>query len=739
MKKLSGFFICLFIILSISSIQVFAAIKLVYDGKVHIYNERPVSLIVNNKILKPKVPPVVLNQTTLVPARAVFEEMGAKVFWKQSTKQVTIKSTKNTIVLVVNSDAAVVNGKKEKLTIPAKVINENTMIPLRFVSEKLGMEVKWNADSYSINISDKKTGDDSSKESDTNTTKPDQNGASGQIEKSNTGVINNINFQSRSEETLIRIESDVEFSDFSKLELNEEGKSFRLVIDIPDRSIVIPQLTIPIEDGRIIKIRSAQYQESPKKVRIVLDMNTKRSYNINYSDDKKALMVSVGGTVSQNNNTNPSQNQDTIKDSGNSKGTIDDYEYLNSRLGEENSIAVKDEEEKICVTINKRSEQKFKAQRVTAPNSIEVDINNAAFKEQSFMIPVSSAPITSIGAEQANSAGGKIIIQTAAQVPFQAIEEPTSFKIYIYKEGYKNISYENSGAISTLIISNADTTKQIIVEQDADKSQAKILLPEGLVNTEQQSMYINDGMVEGLEIGEEKDSGREIDIKFSNKSKISYSIRTDTRKNIYVYFFARDKVKVPDGDILIAIDAGHGGSDPGTVYKDKNGVVKVKEKDLNLDIACKLNKILTDLGIPTIMTRTKDERIELHQRTVLANSMKADLFVSIHNNWIDSPTVAGTMTLYFPYDNDDNGLTSKRFAQIMQEELLRTVDTKDRKIVSRPDLAVLNSSDMPAVLVECGFVSNESDRNKLTTAEHREKIAEAIYTAIIKALGELEK
>jgi len=713
MKKLTAIIICLFIILSISQMSAFAAIKLVYDGKVHMYDGRAVSLIINDKTLNPKVPPIIMQGTTLVPARAVFEEMGAKVTWNKSAQQVTVTSAKNTIVLVINSEFAVVNGKKEKLLMPAKIINENTMIPLRFVSEKMGLDVKWNSASYEIKISEKKTETDTSQDNNTNTS---------------SGVINNISFETSSEKTLVTIQSDSSISDYSKLELNEEGKSFRLVIDIPEKSINISQLTIPVDDGRITKIRSAQYQLSPKKVRVVLDMTSKLSYSLDFTQDKKALLVSIGGSISQEDKLNGSQT-----------GTVEDYEYFNSKIGEDNTVALKDEGEKICVTINKNKSQEIKVQRGTKPDSVEIEINKAKFKEDKFTIPISSSPVTSLMAEMIDAQKGKITIITSSQVPYQIYDDTGSLNIYIYKEGYKNIRYENSGAISTLIISKADTSKQVTIEQGTKKNEAKILLPEGLADIQSGDMYINDEMLKSFEISDENDSGREIDIKFSVESNISYSVRTDTMKNIYVYFFARDKVKLPDGDILIAIDAGHGGKDPGAVYKDKNGVVKVEEADLNLDIACRLNKILTDLGIPTVMTRSKDEYVELHQRPNMANSMKADLFVSIHNNWIDSTSVAGTMTLYFPYDDANSGLTSKRFAEIVQAEMLRTINTTDRKIVSRPNLVVLNSTEMPAILVECGFLSNDSDRGKLTTEKYREQIAQALYTAVIRALGEIEK
>lgn len=746
MKKISGTIILLIIIFFTYTVPVSAALKLFYDGKNHIYNARPVTLIVNDKKITPKVPPVILNNWTLVPARAVFEEMGAKVSWKESTKQVTVKTSKHNIVLIIDKDSAVVDGKSQKLMIPAKIINQSTMIPLRFVSENIGLKVKWDPDTYFITISDKASDDNSTKD-DTNAANPKGQESSNEGTKTNqtaSGTVNNISFQTDGDKTQVRIEADAAIPAYSKMEPDkEEAKPFRLVIDIPDKSIDIPQLTIPVEDGRIVKIRSALNQESPKLVRVVLDMVSKLPYSIDCSEDKKALIISVGGNISQDDKANNSQTPENTagnqKDSELGTENADDYEFFNSKMGENNSIGVKDEEEKICVTINKKRQQNIKVQRVTNPEAIQIEIDKAEFQEESFMIPVSTSPITYFKGEKIDSEKGKLIITTSIQVPYQVIEEPECTNIYIYKEGYKSIRYENSGALSTIVIANADTTKEVVVEQDSKNNQSTVCLPEKLADIKPGIIQVNDKMVEQLEITDEGNDKRNIKVKFAGESKVSYTIRSDSKNNFYVYFFARDKINIPDGDILIAIDPGHGGNDPGTVYKDKNGIVKVKESDLNLDIACRLNRILTDLGIPTIMTRTKDERVELNQRTILANSMKADLFISIHNNWIDSPSVSGTMTFYNPYYQSDRGLTSKRLAEIVQEELLRTIDTIDRKIKNDPVFYVVKTSDMPAVLVECGFVSNESDRNKLTTEQHREKIAQALYTAVIKAIGELEK
>jgi N-acetylmuramoyl-L-alanine amidase len=130
--------------------------------------------------------------------------------------------------------------------------------------------------------------------------------------------------------------------------------------------------------------------------------------------------------------------------------------------------------------------------------------------------------------------------------------------------------------------------------------------------------------------------------------------------------------------------------------------------------------------------------MDKYERAAVASDVNADLFVSIHNNSLENKSYDGTMVLYSAKDADANyNLTSKEFAQIVHDELIDTLDTTDRKIVNRDDLYVLSQTDMPAIICEVVFLSNESDLSKLKRESFREDTAEAIYNGIQEALGEL--
>lgn len=182
---------------------------------------------------------------------------------------------------------------------------------------------------------------------------------------------------------------------------------------------------------------------------------------------------------------------------------------------------------------------------------------------------------------------------------------------------------------------------------------------------------------------------------------------------------------------IVVVDAGHGGKDPGAVYGG------VKEKDLNLDIANRLNKLLINEGIKTYMTRESDTYIDLYSRSGLANKVNADLLVSVHNN-AGSSKYSGSMALYYPSSSKTKGnLSSVEFANIVQRNMVQSLGTTNLGIVSRPNLAVLRTANMPAVIAEIGYMTNSRELNMLKTAAYKQKAAEALKKAVIESLNKM--
>lgn len=176
--------------------------------------------------------------------------------------------------------------------------------------------------------------------------------------------------------------------------------------------------------------------------------------------------------------------------------------------------------------------------------------------------------------------------------------------------------------------------------------------------------------------------------------------------------------------LKIFIDAGHGGKDSGAT----NG--NTFEKDIALKIVLKLNEILKSRGFQTQLSRTTDVFVELNERAKKANNFASDIFVSIHLNSAANADASGIETLIYSYAGQN-----KKLGDDIQNALIAATNAKNRGVKERPDLAVLNSTKMPAVLVEVGFISNTNEKNLLVTDAYQNKIAGAIADGILKYYG----
>jgi len=167
----------------------------------------------------------------------------------------------------------------------------------------------------------------------------------------------------------------------------------------------------------------------------------------------------------------------------------------------------------------------------------------------------------------------------------------------------------------------------------------------------------------------------------------------------------------------IAIDAGHGGKDPGAV-----GPGGLEEAGVVLDIAKRLSAGLLALGFETCLSRAADVFVELGARCEIANDWDADLFVSIHCN-SDGPEAVGIETLY----KSQKGLM---LASPVQRALIEATGDRDRGLKYRADLYVLNGTIMPAILAEVGFISHPATEARLATEDYRALLAKTIASVL---------
>ena len=169
----------------------------------------------------------------------------------------------------------------------------------------------------------------------------------------------------------------------------------------------------------------------------------------------------------------------------------------------------------------------------------------------------------------------------------------------------------------------------------------------------------------------------------------------------------------------VVIDAGHGGKDGGAVW---NGLL---ERNLTLDVAKRLDAVLRAKGLRTVMTRKTNSTVELATRAAIANRTRSSVFVSIHFNACRDRSASGIETHY-------RSSRGRSLAGFIQRSLDRSVTGANRG-VGYADYKVLRETKMPAVLVECGFISNKKEAKLCASPAHRQKLAEAIAAGLLNA------
>ena len=180
---------------------------------------------------------------------------------------------------------------------------------------------------------------------------------------------------------------------------------------------------------------------------------------------------------------------------------------------------------------------------------------------------------------------------------------------------------------------------------------------------------------------------------------------------------------------VITIDPGHGGRDPGTYYKG------ILEKDINLQISLALEEELLEKGATVYLIRRSDidlssiydpkkKRGDLYRRLLMIKKNQSDMYLSIHINWYQNTYYKGAEVLY----NQINSQNKKLATAIMQEF---KSNLNSKRQIHTTDLYMYKNTTILGVLIECGYLSNASERNLLTTDEYQKKLAKSITSGII--------
>ena len=596
MKKTVLIVLIVTFLMSLMPYVCFSATQYYFDGEWHNYKGNVFNLEVEGEILKTEMPPIVFRDYSVVPARDVFEKLGAKVQWKALSERVIISKGGTVLEMTINSKTAYLNGEEKQMQIPPKIINGKTMIPVRFVGDSFGYYVDFDSQTDTVII---------------RTSDPE-------------------------ELTYITKAKYTNEDDYLKLTLTTSGvapvvNSFvmenplRIVIDIKNSEFTPMLPNVEFKGGNITAIRYGQNDDA----RIVFDVSQKAEYKISTADNKVIIKVSDEKIKEENESDRPTKEPEPTKEPKPTK---------------------------------------------------EPEPSEGPTEE------VSEEPTEEPFSFEIKSSGGRDYVKVTSATVGKAtrIASPISVTFEITGDEIENEASETKP--------DANFVKSVKYTP-VSKTKAKVTL------------YLKDD---------------------------NFNL-VQTQSSLYIMAQKAEKLR------SVMIDAGHGGSDAGAVATDEDGNVYAKEKDFNLDVALKVQKILEQKHVEVKMIRKSDVYVDFQQVGSIANDADTTLFVSIHTNSALTDSASGIETWAYLEDNASslNGMTGKRLAEIIQKKMIEKTDAIDRGIKNGKSLAVIKTTSMPAVLVEMGFISNKQDCENLMDDSYRQKIAEAICEGILASFNEM--
>lgn len=749
------------------SVKAYAAntvMTLNIDGEIVDYNQPNVTMKVDGSLAKQgDMPPIIINDRTLIPVRELFESMGSKVEWINETREVIVSLDDAKIELKIGSSNVKItkDGKVTNKTIdvPAKIINSKTMIPLRAVGEGLGCNVEWINSTRTILIeSPQKVKEDeelNKKDQEKEIEIEDNEVAEGiekgyfdwdatkktKVEKTNlenkvgssfsvVGFANNK--KSSYEEITIKLDGMA-----GKITEQKTSNGTTIAVNLFDAKVVDALKDTTLDTNLISKIRFGNHGTYST---VALDLKGNYPYYIRLNSDRTKLFVRVykteilRATYSETNVGNLTVRANGQIDVTSSRLTEPDRVYINvtgavSYLGTRNAKL----DSKFVKEIRTSYDSKTNTTRFTLELNDQFDYNvyNDAYNE--VRLEVLENKLTKTTYSNTNERTLTLEGVNVSENDLQITED--------YFEG--------------------------IYEIDLGKNF------ESKIGTG--SLFINDGFVDSFEITTNKTTK----IKFIPDNGNVISIIPDKQLGKLVLKLVTPGEKY---DEVVVLDPGHALNANGNLYDSgaANGDCHEQVYNFNLAMAAK-DYIEQNSNVKVYMTRetknykTTDQsfanyiesytarKVEtnpnLRGRTRFANAISADMFVSIHNNWIGNGTTNYNGTAVY-YENNKyangqssiHGLTNKELATIIAEEIHEGTEgnyyndkgktmegtLEDGVRIDNTGYAVLRYSTRPAVLIETQVMNNKEDMQRLNSSDYIKKAGESIAKGILRAFAEYD-
>ncbi len=621
------------------------------------------------------------NTRTLVPISFVAKSMGAKVSWDQDTKTATFSTGKNVIKLQADNPKADIDGILFDLPngVPPKLMgykgNFRLLVPIKFVAEQFNLEVGWDGDTRMVVLN-----------------YPRQS-------------MSDIRYDETKMNPEIRIKTTGEVRTTSYfLSGSQVGGKDKIVIDLENTEFSIPDYklesgkeNIVLLYGDVKKISTYAYEN---KSRVEIDLDRRRGYDTFYDADKGELVIRFINSV-----------QDIRTEQ------IYAAEAVIINTGEEPAYNVQRLQDMVIVDVMNSLMKVNEGQYGTT------DINEGGVKSISYSQFEPSAEY------DPSDIISRVVVKLEDDTSIDDVFiEHVDNEIIVYVSGdpLNGFDYAKNSLDTASLKMGLQTAGTYRSTYDESAGYYWVYLQKSTTDLSKLDVQIDDSIIDRIVIDDSSDQDEYIvKIDLADGTKVLNPEGTKQETSMVAVAFANEALKNSIyRNTLVVIDAGHGGWDPGAVGSF------TQEKVLALEASKRLKKELEGQGFKTYMIRDTDVRVQLQQRSKIANELNADLFISVHFNAAESTKARGIETLYAPEPTGQK----KKLAYAMQDALIDKMGSVNRGVVERPNLHVTRATNMPSVIVELGFVTNAEEEKRISTPEFMVDAGKAMLNGILNFL-----
>ena len=602
-------------------------------------------LVINGNPIQTDVPPQIIGGRTMVPVRVVSENLGLSVAWEPRDSSVTVSGGNKLVVLRIGHSRALVDGREAYLDVPPVIRSGRTLVPLRFVASVFGAEVGWDDRTRTASV--------------------------------RLSQVIDVNWTKRADGYALVVRTTAP-AGYSTKELTGEGGTPSLLLELSPAMLAVSPGEISVGEAGVVRAAISSSGTTPGSVRVSLELEERLPYKLMASSDGREIAVLIKRRLTEARYQKGSEgHQFVLRANG-------PFEYEISRLGNPDRIVIDLKGLTLGESVPKEvqlgglAESARIAQFRLDPDVVRVVVNmrdKAGYRLNSVGDEITLTFSSEIREVSWKEMAGRVRVSVTA-------DRPLAFNVFDLKE----------------------PTRLVIDIPDA-------FFPKGRLEREVDS---RDGPVRKIVVAQNNRDPDIVRVVLHLRYYAGYHVvKSGDETGLTI-----DVLTASLGGKRIVIDPGHGGTDPGAI-----GHSGVFEKDLNLQIAAAVRQRLSQSGAEVIMTRYDDRDVALVDRPALANKSGADAFVSIHCNSFKDSSKGGTETFYFSNHPD-----SAYLANLIYEELVST-GLQGRGVRSER-FVVLREAAVPAALAEVAFISNPEEERLLKDPAFREGVAEAMTRAL---------